>query len=161
MMNQMKPSIIAAFFWKILEIFLIIFIATIIIFYLVSLEESTSVAAKVWKVVIIILASIINFLAIFHAALHIKSIWWSIGIKDIQIYCNQTELDKYSKNSREILSDFLNKVYYHKKGDTNFEYPIDLDHSQNEYSMNSSRMRFEKKKNSYMNQMEDFSGIKP
>lgn len=155
----MKPSIIGAFFWKILEIFLILFIATLIIFYLITLEASNSLMAKIWKIVIIILASTINFLAIFHTILHIKEIWWSIGIKDINIYCNQTEMDKYQRNSKEILSDFLNKVYYHKKGDTNFDYPIDFDNSQDDYSNNTSFMRYERKKDSYLMQMEDYSAI--
>ena len=68
-------------------------------------------------------------------------------------------MDKFQRNSREILSDFLNKVYFHKLGDTNFEFPIDYDNSNCDYSNNSSFMMLEKKKESYLKQMEDYSMI--
>eukprot|EP00357_Protocruzia_adherens_P032157 CAMPEP_0114982042 /NCGR_PEP_ID=MMETSP0216-20121206/5878_1 /TAXON_ID=223996 /ORGANISM="Protocruzia adherens, Strain Boccale" /LENGTH=614 /DNA_ID=CAMNT_0002343777 /DNA_START=62 /DNA_END=1906 /DNA_ORIENTATION=- len=93
---------------------LIFFLVLIIIIIESSLIEVDNHDYDGWKVVAVILASITGVLLLTIVILKVYSASIETEVRDITVFCQQTEVSKHHKDSKQILLQYINDHYTKK-----------------------------------------------
>lgn len=131
--NHLKPKLISSLLWKVFKVFGVSLINAVIIIYLSKLDDLNDFENK-WRLFLYSICSILFFLILAYFGLLMRIFCLNLGTKDIEIYCNQTEIAKHNKNSKEILKDFLEKIHLNN---------YNLSGIENEEKKNSSHLEEE------------------
>lgn len=110
--NQMKPKLITSLLWKLFRLFILCIIISVIIIYLSRMEESSlNEFEKQWRIFLYVIGSFLYFLTLVYLFLILRLFCKRLGIKDIEVYCYQTEIAKHTRDSKRILTEFLEKLH--------------------------------------------------
>ena len=64
-----------------------------------------------WRIFLYALGGILYVLTLIYMVLTFRMFCKRLGMKDIDVFCYQTEIAKHNKDSRRILTDFLEKIH--------------------------------------------------
>lgn len=109
--NQMKPKLITSLFWKLFRLFLLFLTITIVIIYLSRISTILTDFEENWRIFLYILVSFLYILTLIYMFLTLRIFCKRLGIKDIEVFCYQTEIAKHTRDSRRIITEFLEKMH--------------------------------------------------
>lgn len=101
---------ISSLLWRIFKIFSITLVVSFIVIFLTQLENLSDVESE-WRYFLYGFSGLLYLLCFIYIGLTLRFFCVNLGIKDIEIYCNQTEIARHNKNSKEILKNFLEEMH--------------------------------------------------
>ena len=79
-----------------------------------------------WRIFLYSLEAILYLLTLVYMFLTFRLFCKRLGMKDIEVFCYQTEIARHGKDSRRILTDFLEKMQINQYEVSDFENPKNL-----------------------------------
>jgi len=121
-LNQMRPKLITSLLWKIFKIFVLCLAISGIIIYLSTMGNMTGLQNQ-WRIFLYTLDAVLFLLTLVYMFLAFRLFCKRLGMKDIEVFCYQTEIAKHNKDSRRILTDFLEKMQVNQYEVSDLEEP--------------------------------------
>ena len=107
--NHLRPKLITSLLWKIFRLFVLSLCIAVIMIYLSRMGELTGIQDQ-WRIILYALGGILYVLTLIYMVIAFKLFCRRLGMKDIEVFCYQTEISKHNKDSRRILTEFLEKI---------------------------------------------------